>query len=388
MKIALLTDGIYPWVMGGMQKHSYHLARYLARSGVKVSLFHCVGENDPIPFQSGADPKFFNKKELENIDFWCARWPGRQDSLPGHYLRENRRYSQFIWQEIQQRPRKYDLIYAQGFTGWRCLKARKAGELDTPILVNFHGLEMFQKAPSFRVKLEHLSLRSATKWNLKNADYVSSFGGKIKEILENLRIDRKKIIEIPNGIEERWVENQAQVNSDGIRRFIFIGRYERRKGIEELHAALRQLVRDQSLKFEFHFVGPIPNKKQLQEKRIIYHGLIRESEKVEAILRECDVLVCPSHSEGMPTVILEAMAKGLAILATDVGAISQLISNNGWLIGSIEPVYLKDELERIIGLKQENLTEKKINSLNEVRERFLWEKVATTTISKVQNKLA
>lgn len=31
MKIALLTDGIFPYAMGGMQKHSYYLAKYFAQ---------------------------------------------------------------------------------------------------------------------------------------------------------------------------------------------------------------------------------------------------------------------------------------------------------------------------------------------------------------------
>ena len=41
-------------------------------------------------------------------------------------------------------------------------------------------------------------------------------------------------------------------------------------------------------------------------------------------LDECDVLLLPSLSEGMPTVVLEAMARGLKIIGTDVGAMSEL----------------------------------------------------------------
>jgi hypothetical protein len=42
MKILLLTDGIFPFVMGGMQKHSYYLAKYLDKEVVDVTLAHCV----------------------------------------------------------------------------------------------------------------------------------------------------------------------------------------------------------------------------------------------------------------------------------------------------------------------------------------------------------
>ena len=46
-----------------------------------------------------------------------------------------------------------------------------------------------------------------------------------------------------------------------------------------------------------------------------------------------DILICPSYSEGMPNVIMEGMARGLAIIATNVGATSRMVSKeNGWLI--------------------------------------------------------
>ncbi|MBK7816242.1 MAG: glycosyltransferase [Sphingobacteriaceae bacterium] len=38
-------------------------------------------------------------------------------------------------------------------------------------------------------------------------------------------------------------------------------------------------------------------------------------------MRACDVLICPSFSEGFPNVILEAMSNGLAVAATNVGAV-------------------------------------------------------------------
>ena len=40
MIVALLTDGIWPYVIGGMQRHSFYLAKYLAANGVEVDLYH------------------------------------------------------------------------------------------------------------------------------------------------------------------------------------------------------------------------------------------------------------------------------------------------------------------------------------------------------------
>ncbi|MGB0418765.1 MAG: glycosyltransferase family 4 protein, partial [Opitutales bacterium] len=76
---------------------------------------------------------------------------------------------------------------------------------------------------------------------------------------------------------------------------------------------------------EFVFIGPIPKEKQLDLPWVQYRGSVSDQDALKAELDQGDVLVCPSYSEGMPTVILEAMARGLAIVATDVGATCELV---------------------------------------------------------------
>ena len=94
-------------------------------------------------------------------------------------------------------------------------------------------------------------------------------------------------------------------------KFVFVGRNERRKGIEELNAAIRQLKTEKLPPYEIHFIGPIPREHQLTGDHIFYHGEIRDTQKIKELLRASDILICPSHSEGMPNVILEGMASGL-----------------------------------------------------------------------------
>ena len=55
------------------------------------------------------------------------------------------------------------------------------------------------------------------------------------------------------------------------------------------------------------------DEKKIDSKQIKYHGSISKFEEIQKILIECDVLVCPSWSEGLPNVILEALANGLAV---------------------------------------------------------------------------
>jgi glycosyltransferase involved in cell wall biosynthesis len=61
--------------------------------------------------------------------------------------------------------------------------------------------------------------------------------------------------------------------------------------------------------------------------KVVYQGVVRDQNLLMEKFDACDVLLLPSLSEGMPTVILEAMARGLDVIASDVGAVSELVEN-------------------------------------------------------------
>jgi glycosyltransferase involved in cell wall biosynthesis len=412
MHLSLLTDGIYPHIMGGMQKHSYYLAKYLARAGVKVDVFHAIPEGKPLP----AYPEGFNEEELQNLQFFPIHFP-KPGKYPGHYIRESYIYSKRVYNELKQQP-KPDFVYIQGFSGWAFLARSMEHGAWSKIKkgINFHGVEMFQKAPSLRIKLEHLLLRPSVKWNLWHSNVIFSLGGKLTDIQKKLAKSQTQIIELPIGITDDWLVDEVSNQTGKIKKFVFIGRYERRKGIEELHSVLRQLFKENQ-KFEFHFIGPVPESRRLTSNNLfppsltpwfpergkqpatktpdnlmayspinlIYHGPIQDEKKIQHILRDSDVLVCPSWSEGMPTVILEAMASGCAIIASDVGAISEQVnSENGILIEPGNKKQIKQAIEKIIQMDNEQLLEMKRNSIQKIKDKFLWENVADKTIEEIR----
>jgi glycosyltransferase involved in cell wall biosynthesis len=374
MKIALLTDGIYPYVIGGMQKHSFNLAKYFARNKVFVDLYHTNQSEFDI-----SKLEFFSSEEKQFIKSFVIDFPSFGD-FPGHYIRESFEYSRRIF-KLFSKNSDVDFVYAKGFTAWKLLDEKRKGFNCAPIGVNFHGYEMFQQPASFKSWLEQvLLLRKPVMFNIQNSDYVFSYGGRISEIILKLGIPKDKIIESPAGIESDWMVSEIRKSSQ-LRKFIFVGRYERRKGIEELTGVLRQLASESN--FEFYFVGDIPNNRRINLPQIKYVGKIDNSDSLKSILKSCDVLVCPSYSEGMPNVILEAMASGLAVIATDVGAINKLVSKeNGWLIKAGSKEELKYTIVEAIRTPVLKIDEMKEYSLVFAIE-FLWSRIIINLVNEI-----
>lgn len=372
-KIALVTDGIYPYVMGGMQKHSYFLAKHFTQQNVEVDLYHYK------PQTSLKQEEPFTREELKNLNLIEIEYPASK-KFPGHYLYERYLYSLNVWEILKKRELP-DFIYIKGFSGWALLKNKNELSCQIPIGVNFHGYEMFQQWPDLKTGVKLQLLKLPVKYHLKKADYLFSYGGKISEILERLT-NHSKIIEIPTGIGASWLKEETPFTAEKKRKFIFVGRSERRKGIIELNAVLAA----NPLNMEFHFVGPIPESDQIKKENIVYHGAIHDQEELKEVLDQMDVLVCPSHSEGMPNVIMEGMARGLAIIATNVGAVNQMVdSRNGWLIekSNIE-AGIKTAIIDVLKLSDAEINRKKKISIEKVRQNFTWEKVIEQTIKKLK----
>lgn len=371
MKLLLITDGVSPFVIGGMQKHSANIARFMAARGHEITLVHCVPNGAVLPSEEevraalSIDENAVFKSIV--IHFPPAAW------YPGHYLKESFVYSDKIYKRLKGQWMDFDFIYAKGFSAWRIIEAKKKGEKMPPIGVKFHGYEMFQKAQNFSLWLQHQLLQGPTRWNSVNADYVFSYGGEISAIAERIGVAKGKILELTSGIEEAWVKKDREAASDI--NFVFVGRYERRKGIEELHKALGTISKD--YRFHFHFIGPIPHSVRLSDNRITYHGELKEKNEILAIIDRCNVLVAPSHSEGMPNVILEGMARGCAVLTTPVGAVPILVDHeSGWFVKPGNADELARQLLQILEMGPELVHQKGMHALSRVKDQFTWEKVA------------
>ena len=382
MRLALLSDGISPFVIGGMQQHSASLAINFVKAGYKVDLFHFVDKSQKLPSAMEVNNILFDgTHSFENI--FCCYFP-TSIRFPGHYLFNSYRYSKWIYEIIKGRN-EYDFIYAKGFSAWKLLINKKALNKNTKVGIKFHGYEMFQYAPNFKIKLQHFMLRPFVKSLNINADFVFSYGGKITNIINNLGVPKRKIIEIPSAIDASWLKSEVSPPSNVVK-FLYVGRYERRKGIEELNQSILELSSQSKKNVEFHFLGPIPEIKKLKVHNLktVYYGLVKDVLEKKKIYDSCDVLLCPSFSEGMPNVILEGMARGLAIITSNVGAISLMVSEkNGFILERINSHNINTAITEI-SMNLNNLYELKKNSINKMKSEFTWDVILNSFNSKIE----
>ncbi|MFM1999581.1 MAG: hypothetical protein RL204_1528 [Bacteroidota bacterium] len=375
MKILVLTDGITPFVTGGMQKHSANLVKYMIKRGHQITLVHCVTGRDKIPTQDEVRESL-DLKGNELLTVKGYRFPSL-GSMPGHYLKESYAYSSFIYKDFASTLNEFDFIYAKGFCAWTLIEKKKKGEKMPPIGVKFHGYEMFQRLNGFSQKIQAWMLRGPVKWNNKNADVVFSYGPGITEIIESIGVSNKNIIEIPSGIDNSWLVESNSIRK-GPLRFLFIGRYEVRKGIEELNQVISSLPQLEDVAFDF--IGEIPMSKRLKRSDITYHGILKDAALIQSIMDKCDVLLVPSHSEGMPNVILEGMSRGMATIATNVGAVRALVnSENGYVINVLDQQELKQTIEKAIHLGRQDAFEKGERAQKMLNDKFRWDKIAEET---------
>lgn len=304
MKIAFLTAGIFPSKLGGMQKHSYNLVKHLAQLKIEIDLYYFVPTGSK-------DSHLFSEEELQYISFIKIEYP-KIPKIPGQYFLQEYFYSKRVYNALKKRP-KVNFIYSQGFTAWRF----QIKKLHTPLGVNLHGFEMFQMSSAKIENLKKKLLQIPAKVCTQKANFVFSFGAKFNSLLKEINIPNAKQNTFFNGISESWIRKEV-TKFNQTRVFLFVGRYEVRKGIDILNLVLQKLI-EEDYDFKFIFIGPIPKEKQIIDKRIKYTGPIYDEEKIKEYYQAADVYVLPSLSEGMPTVILEAMARAYQLLLLMLG---------------------------------------------------------------------
>lgn len=214
---------------------------------------------------------------------------------------------------------------------------------------------------------------------LKFADKIFCVSLNNYDMLLNKGINKNSLEVIANGIDLKQFSSagadQNLRKSLGIDAhqivITIVGRLGEEKGHKVLFKAL-SLIHPQYPDFKCLVVGDGPLMKNLQEqanalnlsRHIIFTGNRKD---VADIYKVCDILVNASFTEGLPMTILEAMASRLAVIATKVGGVPQLIQHekNGLLLDPNDPEILAEALIQLIKdpQKRQQLAQEAYNSV-------------------------
>ncbi|WP_231933274.1 glycosyltransferase [Botrimarina mediterranea] len=212
--------------------------------------------------------------------------------------------------------------------GWAAEKL--CHETDLPCVIKVHGSDVLQ--------MNAFSGRAGkTAAGLRAADGVVAVSDHLRREVVKLGVDEAKVNVVYDGVDTSIFSpgsKQEARESLGIppeqAAILFVGNLVPVKGIDRLLSAAADLVQSTE-RLHVHLVGAGPEKARLQElaidlgvsEKVTFHGP-REHAELPNWFRAANVVCLPSHSEGVPNVLLESAACGAPFVAFDVGGIREI----------------------------------------------------------------
>ena len=230
------------------------------------------------------------------------------------------------------KEQKFDLMTAHDFPPfYNGIGARLLWwKIRVPYVLEIHHIPGYPKGASFKESIYRNLMRWFIRFDSSMAIAVRVVNQiQVPEFIIQSGVSRGKIVYIPS----MYIDLDIFKPMDLIKEYdiIFVGRLVENKGVELLIEASRKLK-----EFKIIIVGK-GEKKIEQNMRskikkwglnIIFHGYAKDSEEIAKLLNESKMLVMPSYNEGGPRVVLEAMACGVPVLATNIGLIPDFVDKN------------------------------------------------------------
>ena len=169
--------------------------------------------------------------------------------------------------------------------------------------------------------ITHNSMDPFNRLIIQNQNYIR------KVLTINLfhhNVLSKNGLKINTGVFLNTIDEEIAISKrDNFKnRICFIGRFSKEKNLELLIASMKFLN-----EIELIIIGG-ENEFGIDNKNIIWKGPMQKDQIISE-LRECDYLIVPSSSEGLPFVILEAMNIGIPCIYSDIIGADELIKKNG-----------------------------------------------------------
>lgn len=211
--------------------------------------------------------------------------------------------------------------------GWAAVRLGHAAGL--PVTIRVHGSDV-------RLLDQYPARRRRTQEALQSADGVLSVSHELADRVVNMGVDPDRVVVRHDGVDTEWFRPGSREDARrrlGLdptsKRLLFIGNLVNVKGIDVLLTAcarLRQAKHD----FELDILGqgPLRGSLEAQANRlgldgVRFRGALPQTE-LPVWYQAADVFVLPSRSEGVPNVVLEAMACRTPVVSTRVGGIPEV----------------------------------------------------------------
>ncbi len=213
-------------------------------------------------------------------------------------------------------------------------------ELGLPLVATFH--------PAFDAQIRNWA--AGTQYltyqlyapALANYNRTIVFSYLQKDLLIKLGVPAERIAVIPNGVDVAKyspatpaMRAQLRRRSPNQRTFVYMGRMAPEKNVESLLKAWKVSNMGPNSRLLMLGSGPLLSSLKAQygeELGVEWLGFVAEEEKRIEILRAADVYILPSLVEGLSLSLLEAMACGLACIATDAGADGEVLDNGAGVV--------------------------------------------------------
>lgn len=200
----------------------------------------------------------------------------------------------------------------------------------------------------------------------------------------------EKVIFLPNPVSDFFLDNASrlEVSSKFVSNIsiLFVGHVIKEKGIYDLIEAIGNTpninLRVAGYASDFEKEKVINYAIKYSRLNLTFLGNLGTNELIQE-LNSCTLFCLPSHTEGFPNAVLEAMACGVPIVVSDVGEIPVMVNNNGkmaaWLFRANDVASLKQALDSAISNNEE-----RINRGNLARDKVLNNYTSNKIFSELQ----
>jgi glycosyltransferase involved in cell wall biosynthesis len=257
-----------------------------------------------------------------------------------------------------------------------------------PLLTTIHTLELLEAAhyrATWPLRLSyHVSARvfsSLERELFENSDALTAVSAHVfRDLREFYGIKREGVV-IGNGVDETAfapLSDRKEMNYA-----LYVGRIDYRKGLFDLMKCAKRVCEERpDMSFVLAGSGPLTGLLSKEagrlgvEKKVSLLGYVSKTRLVR-LYQNASVFILPSYYEGLPTVMLEAMACGVPVVATSIAGHTDVISNglNGFLV----PVSDSEQMAKcILALMADHKLRGKMGraARQTIEEKYTWNRVS------------